>query len=160
MPCVIPNGQFAAEANAYSASADQSSRAVLPGTARLVPERILLHLCCTLFDWLQLKTLPRNFSPSQTTDAFGAASLVRTKPDVIAVFSSTRLPGFSGRDFLTTTGSSATSHRVSAFLSCLLKSPTDPIPTSRDCRMMPGFPSYCAGSLLMITSSITCCRCP
>ena len=25
---------------------------------------------------------------------------------------------------------------------------------------MPGFPSYCAGSLLMITSSITCCRCP
>ncbi len=25
--------------------------------------------------------------------------------------------------------------------------------------MMPGFPSYCAGSQLMITSSITCCRC-
>ena len=25
---------------------------------------------------------------------------------------------------------------------------------------MPGFPSYCAGSLLMITSSTTCCRCP
>jgi hypothetical protein len=25
--------------------------------------------------------------------------------------------------------------------------------------MMPGFPSYCTGSLLMITSSITCCRC-
>lgn len=24
---------------------------------------------------------------------------------------------------------------------------------------MPGFPSYCADSLLMITSSITCCRC-
>ena len=24
---------------------------------------------------------------------------------------------------------------------------------------MPGFPSYCAGSLSMITSSITCCRC-
>ena len=24
---------------------------------------------------------------------------------------------------------------------------------------MPGFPSYCAVSLLMITSSITCCRC-
>ena len=48
-------------------------------------------------------------------------------PDVIAVFSSTRLPGFSGHDLLTTTGSSATSHRVSSFLSCLLKSPTDPI---------------------------------
>ena len=27
------------------------------------------------------------------------------------------------------------------------------------CRTMPGFPSYSAGSLLMITSSITCCRC-
>ena len=25
--------------------------------------------------------------------------------------------------------------------------------------MMPGFPSYCTGSLLMITSSNTCCRC-
>ncbi len=25
--------------------------------------------------------------------------------------------------------------------------------------MMSGFPSYCTGSLLMITSSITCCRC-
>ena len=36
-------------------------------------------------------------------------------------------PSFSGHDFLTTTGSSATSHRVSNFLSCLLKSPTDPI---------------------------------
>ena len=27
-------------------------------------------------------------------------------------------------------------------------------------RMMPGFPSYCAGSLLIIASSITSCRCP
>lgn len=26
--------------------------------------------------------------------------------------------------------------------------------------MMPGFPSYCTDSLSMITSSVTCCRCP
>ena len=26
--------------------------------------------------------------------------------------------------------------------------------------MVSGFPSYCADSLLMITSSTTCCRCP
>ena len=26
--------------------------------------------------------------------------------------------------------------------------------------MIPGFPSYCADSLSMITSSVTCCRCP
>ena len=56
---------------------------------------------------------------------------MRTRPHVVAVFSSTRLPGFSGRDFHTTTGSSATSHRVSSFLSCLLKSPTDPIGVER-----------------------------
>ena len=35
-----------------------------------------------------------------------------------------------------------------------------PIPSAvADCRMMPGFPSYCANSLLMITPSTTCCRC-
>jgi hypothetical protein len=33
------------------------------------------------------------------------------------------LPGFSGRDLFTTTGSSATSHHVGCFLSCLLKPP-------------------------------------
>ena len=41
--------------------------------------------------------------------------------DVIAVFSSTRLPGFTGRDLLTTTESSVTSHHLCHFLSCLLK---------------------------------------
>ena len=80
--------------------------------------------------------------------------------DVIAVFSSTRLPGFSGRNLLTTTGSSATSHHVNHFLSCLLKRAyRSHRPLRGDCRMMPGFPSYCTGSLLMITSSSTCCRC-
>lgn len=59
--------------------------------------------------------------PFATADAFDNPLPARTKPDVVTVFSSTRLPGFSGRDFLTTTGSSATSHRVGLFLSCLLK---------------------------------------
>ena len=35
-----------------------------------------------------------------------------------------------------------------------------PIPSAMaDCRTMSDFPSFCAGSLLMITSSTTCCRC-
>ena len=35
-----------------------------------------------------------------------------------------------------------------------------PIPSAMaDCRTIPGFPSYCAGSLLMITFSTICCRC-
>ena len=79
-------------------------------------------MCCTLSEFspeiTSLKLLP-----FATAEAFGDRSPVRTKPDVIAVFSSTRLPGFFGRDFLTTTGSSATSHHFGRFLSCLLKPP-------------------------------------
>ena len=61
-------------------------------------------------------------------NAFGLDPAVRTcpetgKPHVVAVLSSTRLPGFAGHDLFTTTGSSATSHHVSRSLSCLLKRP-------------------------------------
>jgi len=41
--------------------------------------------------------------PFAVFDAFGNRSLAETRLDVIAVFSSTRLPGFSGRDLFTTT---------------------------------------------------------
>jgi hypothetical protein len=61
-------------------------------------------------------------------NAFGFHPAVRTcpetdKPHVVAVLSSTRLPGFTGRDLLTTTGSSATSHHIGRYLSCLLERP-------------------------------------
>ena len=120
------------QGDSYSASAGPSSRAVSPGTAWWVPEgatftraaRCSIHL----LEYTSSKLLP-----FATTNAFGDRSPARTKPRVIAVFSSTRLPGFSGRKFLTTTGSSATSHRVGFFLSCLLKSPTDPIDI--ECRL-------------------------
>jgi hypothetical protein len=90
---------------------------------------------------------------------------VRTRPHVIAVFSSTRLPGFIGRDFFTTTGSSATSHHVGRTLELPLAAGLTRISRfayggANAARMMPGFPSYCAGSLFMITSSSTYCRCP
>ncbi len=39
-----------------------------------------------------------------------------------------------------------------------LKLPLEPLLPSLG--MMPGFPSYCAGSLLLIPSSITSCLCP
>jgi len=89
---------------------------------------------------------------------------VRTGPHVVAVLSSTRLPGFTGRDFFTTTGSSATSHHFGEFLSFLLKPPTRisrfAFGGANAARMVPGFPSYCAGSLLIIASSNTHDRCP
>jgi len=60
--------------------------------------------------------------------AFGFHPAVKTCPEtdrlhVVAVLSSTRLPGFTGRDLVTTTGSSPTSHHVGRYLSCLLKQP-------------------------------------
>ena len=90
---------------------------------------------------------------------------MRTRPHVIAVLSSTRLPGFIGRDFFTTTGSSATSHHFGHALELPLTAGLTRISRfafgrANAARMMPGFPSYCADSLSMITSSITCCRCP
>jgi hypothetical protein len=116
--------------------------------------------------WTSLKkNTSSKLLPFATMEAFGQPSLARTVPqaetsDVIAVFSSTRLPGFSGHDLLTTTGSSATSHHVGHLLSCLLKRAyRSHRPQRVDGRMMPEFPSYCTGSLLMITSSSTCCRC-
>jgi len=77
-----------------------------------------------------------------------------------------RLPAFTGRNFLTTTGSSATSHCVSPCLSFLLRRLYSVSVLLRlVCRLgsyvstMQGFPSYCTGSLLMTTSSITNRRC-
>ncbi len=72
-------------------------------------------------DLLEKKNTSLKLHPFATADAFGNRSPMRTKPHVVTVFSSTRLPGFSGRDFLTTTGSSDTSHHVNHFLSYLLK---------------------------------------
>ena len=122
MSCAIPCGQSATEASGYSASAGQSSRAVSPVTAWMVPEGATFTGAARCLSSL-LKSHSLKLPPFATTDAFGDRSLVRTKPDVIAVLSSTRLPGFTGRDLLTTTGSSATSHHMSHFLSCLLKPP-------------------------------------
>lgn len=79
--------------------------------------------------------------------------------DFAAAFSSTRIRGFSGHDLLTTTGSSATSHRVSSFFMLPLEVTYRSHRPNAACRTMPGFPSYCAGSPSMITSSITCCHC-
>jgi len=73
--------------------------------------------------------------------------------DVVAVFSSRLSPAFTGSDLLTTTGSSATSHHIGH---CLIDSCNVVTSFSRFAYgranaawMMPGFPSYCAGSLLV-----------
>lgn len=65
------------------------------------------------------------------------------------VFSSTPLRAFIGRALLTTTGSSATSHpQPPRVTSCAAASGTRP-------ELMPGFPSYCTGSLLDMPPSST-----
>lgn len=61
------------------------------------------------------------FAPSQTLKAFDQAGLQASNHLVISVLPSTPLPGFTGRVFITTTGSSATSHRLTVFSSRLLK---------------------------------------
>src|SRR5690554_2204980 len=62
-------------------------------------------------------TLVNDFRPSHPTRAFGPDRSAEPPPAVIPVLSSTLLPGFSGRNFLTTTASSATSHRLRPRLS-------------------------------------------
>jgi hypothetical protein len=127
MPCVIPlkgnlRQRQAATPRQRASPAEPSYRVPLGWFLKGLPS-LVLHVARLVSS---KKNTSLKLHPFATTDAFGSRPLVWTGPDVVTVFSSTRLPGFSGRDFLTTTGSSATSHRVSAFLSCLLKSPTDP----------------------------------
>lgn len=50
--------------------------------------------------------------PFATAQAFGSDQPLQTKLQVVPVLSSTLLPGFIGRNFITTTDSSATSHCI------------------------------------------------
>ena len=55
-------------------------------------------------------TLVNDFRPSHPSRAFGPARSAEPPPAVVPVLPSTLLPGFSGRNFHTTTASSVTSH--------------------------------------------------
>ena len=59
--------------------------------------------------------------PFADCNAFGNHNLQARNHLVISVLSSTPLPGFIGRDFITTTGSSATCQGITASLSFLLE---------------------------------------
>lgn len=61
--------------------------------------------------------LINDFRPSHPTKAFDLVRSAEPPPAVVPVLSSTLLPGFSGRNFLTTTASSATSHLLWPWLS-------------------------------------------
>ena len=63
------------------------------------------------------------FTPSHPVVAFGSPQVHQTVLAVIPVLSSTLLPGFTGRDFITTTGSSATLHVISGLLESPLAGP-------------------------------------
>ena len=74
--------------------------------------------------------------------------------DVVAVLSSRLSPAFAGSDLLATTGSSATSHYVRKSLelplgSCVTRFSRFAFGRANAAEIMPGFPSYCAGSLPM-----------
>lgn len=74
--------------------------------------------------------------------------------DVVAVFSSRLSPAFVSSDLLTTTGSSATSHYIGKILelplgSCVTRFSRFAFGWADAAEIMPGFPSYCAGSLLV-----------
>jgi hypothetical protein len=74
--------------------------------------------------------------------------------DVVAVLSSRLSPAFVGSDLLTTTGSSATSHYIRRILelplgSCVTRFSRFAFGRADAAEIMPGFPSYCAGSLLV-----------
>jgi len=56
--------------------------------------------------------LRTNFIPSHDTAAFGSPRPPQTRRRVVPVLPSRRLPAFIGRNFITTTESSATSHRI------------------------------------------------
>ncbi|MGE4403684.1 MAG: hypothetical protein AB7F61_18690 [Desulfobulbus sp.] len=87
-----------------------------------------------------------NVIPSHDAAAFGAPRPPPTRRRVVPVFSSSRLPAFIGRNFLTTTESSATSHHIAEALGLPLR---PPLPTAdrRQAGTIRGFPSYCTGSL-------------
>ena len=61
--------------------------------------------------------LINDFRPSHPNKAFDPARSAEPPPAVIPVLSSTLLPGFIGRNFITTTASSATSHPLRPWLS-------------------------------------------
>jgi len=61
--------------------------------------------------------LINDFRPSHPTKAFNPDRSAEPPPAVVPVLSSTLLPGFPGRNFLTTTASSATSHPLQPWLS-------------------------------------------
>jgi hypothetical protein len=75
----------------------------------------------------RLITLYAYFAPSHRKAAFGDIRLTRPPLVIIPVLSSTLLPGFNGRNFITTTGASATSHshcsQITSRTACLEKTP-------------------------------------
>ena len=84
-----------------------------------------------------------DFTPSQTGMLLASYRLLVVWRPVISVLSSTPLPGFTGRNFITTTGSSATSHRITVDLPFSLSTACSAIKTET----VRGFPGYCTGSL-------------
>lgn len=75
-------------------------------------------------------------------------------PGVVAVLSSRLSPAFTGSDLFTITGSSATSHYIGKHLelplsSCVTRFSRFAFGGADAAEIMPGFPSYCAGSLLV-----------
>ena len=76
--------------------------------------------CSQLFHLNDFRNFQINFTPSQLSALLYLWQLLWITPQVISVLSSTPLPGFSGGNFNTTTGSSATLQSILPFLNLFL----------------------------------------
>ena len=94
--------------------------------------------------------LRSDFTPSQTAALLASHRSPDVAHPVISVLSSTPSPGFTGRNFCTTTGSSATPHTFGSSSRLRLACP---LFLSRNA--VRGFPGYCTGSLHAAPPSIT-----
>ncbi|MBU1725865.1 MAG: hypothetical protein KJ892_18645, partial [Gammaproteobacteria bacterium] len=90
------------------------------------------------FGWAFLPALMGDFPPSHQPDTFGGWLPTAPPAAVSPVLSSSQLPAFIGWAFVTTTGSSATSH-ATAFLESRLERPRLDVKKTTP-RAVQGFP--------------------
>jgi hypothetical protein len=106
-----PNGQYKT-AGFELLRMDGSMAQSIFSTAIIGP-RLVRRLCVQRYA-LQpsRRSFRMNFIPSHSDEAFGTHRPLPTLRQIVPVLSSSLLPAFTGRDFITTTESSATSHRI------------------------------------------------
>lgn len=146
---VLALWQSAATASSYSLVRRTSRSVTFPQRLDARPCPVGQFVNTTSTDHSSSFILVIDFRPSHPGRAFGPVRSADPVSAVIPVLSSTLLPGFAGRNFFTTTASSATSHQLRPWLS--------PWFATSGCfpDTVSGFPGYCTGSRLTMPPSST-----